>query len=988
MLSVKNLTKIYKIKGKDVKHVVALDRVSIDFPETGMVFLLGKSGSGKSTLLNSIGGLDTFNDGEILIKGKSSKDFKQSDFDAYRNTFIGFIFQEYNILEEFTIGKNLALALELQGKKADNAAVNALLDKVDLSGYYKRKPNQLSGGQKQRVAIARALIKDPEIIMADEPTGALDSNTGKQVMDTLKKLSKEKLVIIVSHDREFAEIYGDRVIELKDGHIISDNTKHEVAADKSASGVSFIDDKIIHIKKGQQLNKEDLVKINQMIIANTNNQDTIISFDEKPNREIKKTAFITDDGNREVFKSTTKEDVTLKNYDPKQFKLIRSKMKIKDAFKMGSSSLKHKPIRLFFTILLSFAAFAMFGLADTMASFNVATSTYESLKMTDTHNLPITAVEINQYGYKSTSGMTKESAATLKARHAEYKFYEVINPGKDYYYSYSTYSLNNAETKDQSNNSYSYGPSIYGMTLSGVLPLDATVAADLNLKLTDGRYPIADDEVVISEHMFNCIKRSYKNIENFSDLSGKTFNGAGLTTNTYVPGHDDGNGNWIPGYYEGAKIVGIVHDDTDISKYTKDADTSTNNASMQNYISYSEMQTVTSYGLVNMCYVSPSRYQSMADGYTMSRELRYYLGDEKPDWSSSLYKNYIYTIEQMQKDYDIWQATKTVTDYWGDHTETLYYNPSKGDEIPADAEDTNQYWTFVTDGLKYIKTGVDINNLQDNQIIITDNFPSYLDDTSDPQALLDGGLKYTIENSQGDVMYEFEVVAITNGYSQVEYDKTYSEWNSGPRTYYSNSDMIIMTSNLYQEMFTGCDYLVTRLKGNSGADYALVKDLVTYNNGGNGYNVQFAASFQIDNFASMIVNMKQVFLYVGIGFAVFASFLLMNFISISINYKKREIGVLRAIGAGKKDVFSIFFSESFVIAVINFVLAAIATVVASFFINRSLYQELGFQITLLTVGIRQIALLIAVSLGVAFISTLLPVYRIARKNPIDSINNR
>ena len=113
MLSVRNLTKIYKLKGKDTKEVVALDHLNLDFPDKGMVFLLGKSGSGKSTLLNTIGGLDTFDEGEIIIKGKSSKQFKQSDFDAYRNTFIGFIFQEYNILDEFTVGKNLALALEL-----------------------------------------------------------------------------------------------------------------------------------------------------------------------------------------------------------------------------------------------------------------------------------------------------------------------------------------------------------------------------------------------------------------------------------------------------------------------------------------------------------------------------------------------------------------------------------------------------------------------------------------------------------------------------------------------------------------------------------------------------------------------------------------------------------------------------------------------------------------------------------------------------------
>ncbi|MCL2062620.1 MAG: ABC transporter ATP-binding protein [Firmicutes bacterium] len=205
MLEVQGLTKVYTPK-KGVP-VRALDGVDLKFEETGMVFVLGKSGSGKSTLLNLIGGLDSVTEGDIVIKGKSSADFSQADFDSYRNTFIGFIFQEYNILTEFTVGKNIGLALELQGKKADKASIEEILAQVDLTGYAQRKPNELSGGQKQRVAIARALVKNPEIIMADEPTGALDSTTGKQVFETLQKLSKTKLVIIVSHDRDYAESF-------------------------------------------------------------------------------------------------------------------------------------------------------------------------------------------------------------------------------------------------------------------------------------------------------------------------------------------------------------------------------------------------------------------------------------------------------------------------------------------------------------------------------------------------------------------------------------------------------------------------------------------------------------------------------------------------------------------------------------------------------------------------------------------------------------
>lgn len=184
MLEVKNLKKTYTTKkGVETR---ALDDVSITFPETGLVFLLGKSGSGKSTLLNLCGVLDRADSGEIIIMGKSSRDFTATDFDSYRNTFVGFVFQEYNILDEFTVEDNIALALELQNKKRDNEKIARILKSVELEEFAKRKPNTLSGGQKQRVAIARALIKEPRIILADEPTGALDSETGKQVLDTLK----------------------------------------------------------------------------------------------------------------------------------------------------------------------------------------------------------------------------------------------------------------------------------------------------------------------------------------------------------------------------------------------------------------------------------------------------------------------------------------------------------------------------------------------------------------------------------------------------------------------------------------------------------------------------------------------------------------------------------------------------------------------------------------------------------------------------------
>lgn len=309
MLETRNLKKVYKTK-KGVS-VTALNDVSIKFPEKGLVFLLGKSGSGKSTLLNLLGGLDKYDEGEIIIKGVSSKDFKQSHFDSYRNTYVGFIFQEYNVLEEFSVGANIALAIELQGKKATDEEINRILKQVDLEGFGDRKPNELSGGQKQRVAIARALVKQPEIIMADEPTGALDSNTGRQVFETLKNLSKDKLVIVVSHDREFAEQFGDRIIELADGNVIDDVTRkvgYEKQGEELNNGISFENDTMT-IKSGYHLTEEDRERINQYIDG--------IGTDLKA--VIKK-------ADRGSFQQTNEEEIVHNKGD---FKLIKSKLPLK-----------------------------------------------------------------------------------------------------------------------------------------------------------------------------------------------------------------------------------------------------------------------------------------------------------------------------------------------------------------------------------------------------------------------------------------------------------------------------------------------------------------------------------------------------------------------------------------------------------------------------------------------------------------------------------
>ena len=227
MITVENLTKVYKTK-RGVK-TVALDCVDLSFGNSGLVFILGKSGSGKTTLLYLLGGLDCPTSGTVAVDGKVIDNSKQKQLDEYRNKYIGFVFQEYNLISEYTVAQNIALALELQNGR-DGGRVDEVLRKVDLVGrdgntLGDRKVTELSGGQKQRVAIARALVKDTAVILADEPTGALDTVTGRQLYELLKQLSKERLVIVVTHDKNSAREFGDRIIEIADGKVINDDNR-------------------------------------------------------------------------------------------------------------------------------------------------------------------------------------------------------------------------------------------------------------------------------------------------------------------------------------------------------------------------------------------------------------------------------------------------------------------------------------------------------------------------------------------------------------------------------------------------------------------------------------------------------------------------------------------------------------------------------------------------------------------------------------------
>ena len=226
MLKLVNIIKDYRM-ADSVVHAVR--GVNLNFRKSEFVSILGPSGCGKTTLLNIIGGLDQYTDGDLIINDKSTKEFRSRDWDAYRNRSIGFIFQSYNLIPHLSVLQNVELALTISGvsrKKKRKMAV-AALERVGLGTQLKKKPNQMSGGQMQRVAIARAIVNNPEIILADEPTGALDTKTSEQVMDLLQEIADDRLVIMVTHNPELAQRYSTRIIELMDGEVVGDSNPYD-----------------------------------------------------------------------------------------------------------------------------------------------------------------------------------------------------------------------------------------------------------------------------------------------------------------------------------------------------------------------------------------------------------------------------------------------------------------------------------------------------------------------------------------------------------------------------------------------------------------------------------------------------------------------------------------------------------------------------------------------------------------------------------------
>ena len=1129
MLEVKHLKRIYPVK--NAEPVYALNDISLRFPEKGLVFILGKSGSGKSTLLNVMGGLDVADEGEIIIDGKSSKDFSKGEMDSYRNTYLGFIFQEYNILSDFNVKENIALALQLQHKKATDEEVKKILEKVDLAGYGKRKPNELSGGQKQRVAIARALVKEPKIIFADEPTGALDSNTGKQVFDTLKKLSQDKLVVVVSHDRDFAERYGDRIIELKDGKVISDVSKTSCPSKVTKDGLSVLGDNLLLLDGNRPLTADDLPLINETIAKGKG--DVFIVSDPHINESIRQEAKIDKNGNREEFVNTDADKIVDSHGS---FEAIKSKFSLERAIKMGARSMKVKPFRLAMTILLSTFSFSLFGMSITASLFNTKDALMSVVKKEDMHYAtlilsergsakgysPERVKEIeDKTGSKIYLSYTNEVNSRFNTPSNQNDFFHLTGfsanvPLKDSflndfdftlvsgkmpkddteclitlyeYYTYEDFGFGNQNDLDSIeagkvtqekiigskldtvSNRYDSGIDVPSLTISGIVDTklpeeflkyrdtasngeNIEINSDLNSlrygpslhsSLFVGERKGTDASVVVSGKNFQFTTKGgkafindigyYRNHKNFvyfdqshpAALSkGEALLSLGALS-TYL---DDGSQeNTYDFVFPGAYQTEEKEDDnlyrvSGISRFSLSEEATKEAAAYKTKCDkYSDFfdkhidlvkrinEGNDSYSLrvIEPTYDDKGNPNFDYTGATDSQKYQIFsryvdvfvtgkFGEDIVDKTGEYYSYYLSAIKTYQDSidkaypFDLKDFMDNYQDFWNqlfsDYLDDHYV------EIYEKYKDAAPFQNAVA-GMGEI---TDERSKKEAVKIFLNRYENEIDEGEELEAYLTQGIKTLIEKVNQKpfetiLSYEdsyslpLKVVGIDLDCEEgaimmsVSKDDAPSIKESAPSNGGSSSSSYsyVAFGNDSKTVGSFMDFFLEKAKNN---DYSTMKD-------GDWSLSFFENSLSYVKFiGDMLTMFTSIFLYIGIGLAAFSMLLFYNFISVSINNKKREIGILRAVGAKRADVFKIFYSEACIIALFNFVLSVICTFAFSFLMNVELAKNFSISFSVMNPNIVVVLAMFGVAFLAAFISSFLPVARLANKKPIDAIQNR
>ncbi len=889
MLEFKGVNKHYKPKKGYITK--ALQNINIQFPNTGMVFIIGKSGSGKSTLLNLIGGLDKQDSGEIFLNNKSFRTFKNKDFDYYRNTCIGFIFQEFNLLANDNVYQNIRLGLDLKKEKISNENMENLLNEIGISGLGNRKINELSGGQKQRVAIARALAKDPNIILADEPTGNLDSDTSKQIFELLKSISEQKLVIVVSHDMESAQNYADRIIELKDGQILND----------------------------------------------TNNN------------------FIVEDN--------------------KELKLKKTKLSFDRTLRLAVSNLKRKKLKILVTTLLITFSLILFGFSYMLTKFDIPYTHAKTIATTNEDKIEVYK-KVNNKIYAINSSIN--SYTTRDLNYLENKLMEnKIEPLE-----VSTIKENDAILQINFNESYQeqenykdyayYSLGMYN-TLFTELPESA------NIKII-GTKPKEKNEILVSKLFADYM--IHKGIVNYdTDKEGEL-----VSKIINFKSYDEIiSKNYKINFGSTYLIIsGII--DNDLSKYEYLKNTTVNEVSVNRDNLYNEFQTKYSqhwYIYVNNNFfddleLQPNKglNQSLYKANIMKNENKIFLDYSLLNLDKEIT---VYDDENSKKINKLGDNEIVINDLFLDKMtegdfgkKQLEYLKQKEDEYKT-LEEEREKKIEEQAKLKEQNPALEFEDIPD--IVRTDTYTLARDFT----------YNYLKENS---IIGSTINLQINDLYLRLSQNGTTNYENIKIVGYTSDDSFSTFVSNNIIDKWIDPNIEIAYVYFNEDNIEVLRKIFNEIPSNSKEYMVKTIYSSSMKILEKIVNKVSTIAKYTSLVFLLFSVFLFTNFVVSSINNSKKDIGILRALGTRKKDVFKIYILEDFIVGLFSLLLSLLIVLMLKDYCNTLISRDLFFTAEVLIFRIDVVYALIISIFIIVLVSSIIPIYKLSNMKPIDVIYDK
>jgi len=965
MIEFKNIVKVFHNYNNN--KVTALKGINLKLASTGLVFIAGPSGGGKSTLLNILSGVDVQTSGDMLVNGVNTKKLGAVGFDGYRNNFVGIVHQDLHMLDHLTLGQNVALAMELQGVKPDAEKITELFKKLGISGLENRHANQCSVGQCQRAAIARTLVKNPKILIADEPTSNIDPENRKEIYALLKEISKEVLVIAATHNNDMIDRYADRILRIKDGGIAEDS----VTGGDNTNIEVFDKGNVVAIEPGTVLSSGDVEQLNNIIRAN-NKKGVFMCFE----KSAAKVQQINPNAAQQMLRSTLRKKQKAKEKTKKEklqrledltdsgvFQFEKAKLPTKAAWRMSMVNFTSNKLRSIFTVVLSFLAIMFYALATSLAQVN-QNSLIISTFAADSE--PYITFGTNSKLFNSSNPFG-DDVPDWTAGSSASDLYGNSGLVYDFGKSATTGAPTDAGGPSAGDPNPASRAHIYGVR-KAIVPVCEGDTNKFGVQLEEGSWPTTSTDannIVISDFVAVQLQTAYY----LQAIASKIDSANYVPTFQQMVGLDTFVGRDLI-LIDGVefKIIGIYKTDfRDFFVFD----------SVSGYLKvYPETSAFFQPDLIRLRPIL-SKNQKMRAEYLLQND--YVTAFVSPEFVNTEKNVYMLYGDAMEKsDYYITQHSKGAP-------EGMLYR-----SIERATKD------FTFGGVALVNSQKLTEDISPGTIKISEQF--YYDMMGGkPGDLEEGKIKSAISGSE--LKFEFSIAKRVYSYSVLpdwsESDTSTNALKSTQSGYYTlktfaftiDRELEDINGKNYSVLLNGADfkelmqafYMPSTSFAVAGS-YSTKTLQTIFNRMGGDVTPMYGNSAAISEYTGSFDSMSGAMTTASIALAIFVAALMYNYIFQSIRSKRKSIAVIRSMGARTGDIFKIFFLEAAVIAGLVILGSFISIIVACVVGNAIIGAAAGMSLAILVPDAVFMLIVLGTVLVLILASYMIPVYAYARHN--------